>query len=93
MREYGWATAAASSAEQTPVPSLSERQPHLHGLGHLAFGRRPRCGCGSESLADERYEIRVATEPSPTWVPLRHQRTGWCRTHFVYSDRMPLLSR
>lgn len=89
----GRASAAISPAEQTPVPALSERQPHLHGLGHLALGRRPRCGCGSESVADERCEVHADAGPSPSWVPLRRQHTGWRRSRFVYSDRMPLLSR
>ncbi|MDR1212882.1 MAG: hypothetical protein LBK54_02090 [Propionibacteriaceae bacterium] len=58
---------------------------HWHGLGHLAPGGEPRCGCDSAVLAE--FEDAGATGAGVVIAVRRHQ-VGYVRTHFIYSDRM-----
>lgn len=60
---------------------------HLLHLGHLTEGGLPRCGCGADSLIHKIHYAIAAFAESSSWMPLRHQTSGFVLTRFIYSTR------
>jgi hypothetical protein len=61
---------------------------HVHGLGYLARGYQPRCGCDPDVLPAIPWPNAAGSAKDDAWVPVQHQQTGYVRAHFIYSDRM-----